>query len=123
MPVDTFSNVAAFVCINLGKLLPDGLRCKKIKVDITKLLSHVTLAMQRLPELCEFVEVDALVAVLVCGVDQSFGLRVCHLAPDLLKRKKHDKNLTTLIILSRSKNQEDLLTVVRVLFFPTQDLI
>ena len=53
--------------------------------------------MQRLPELGELVEVDALVAVLICGVDQGLGLRVRHLAPDLLKRKKHDKNMTKLL--------------------------
>ena len=44
---------------------------------------YIALAVQRLPELGELVEVDALVAVLIRGVDEGSGLRIRHLTSDL----------------------------------------
>ena len=93
----TFCDVATLVRINLGELLPDGL---KIKVDIryyqgwplySAILTNIALAVQRLPELGKLVEVDALVAVLVRGVDQGLSLGVRHLTPDLIRKTTLEK--------------------------------
>merc|ERR1711878_68302 len=61
-------DVTALVSVHLGELVP-----------------HLTLlsAVEGSPELGELLEVDALVAVLVSGVDEGLGLGVGHLAAHL----------------------------------------
>ena len=64
----TFSDVSALVEVYLVELLPD---------------EGVAVPVQAAPELGELPEVDALVAVLVGGVDQRPSLRVRHLPAHL----------------------------------------